>query len=104
MQIKEIKLKNFKFHQNLEFEISKQNCLLYGENGTGKSSIYEALYSIFNIYFRNKNFSFHKFKNNNTLEDLNAKVILDDETELIIPHETYELVNNITLNNLTFAP
>ena len=99
MRIKEVKLKNFKFHQNLEFNISKQNCLLYGENGTGKSSIYEALYSVFNIYFRDKTFSFSKFKNNNSLEDLSAKIILDDDTELIIPNTTYDLINTLTINN-----
>jgi len=99
MKIKEVKLKNFKFHQNLEFKITKQNCLLYGENGTGKSSIYEALYSVFNIYFRDKTYSFNKFKNNNSVEALNTKVILDDETELVIPQTTYKLVNTITINN-----
>ncbi len=48
MKIKNIKLNNFKFHNSLEFNINK-NCLIYGENGTGKSSIYKALYS--NLYY-----------------------------------------------------
>lgn len=46
--IKNIKLKNFKFHHELLFDVKKPNCLVYGENGSGKSSIYEALYA--NIY------------------------------------------------------
>jgi len=54
MKINHIELKNFKFHHDLEFDIKEKNCLIYGENGTGKSSIYEALYSNF-YYFKNKN-------------------------------------------------
>lgn len=46
MRIKNVKLNNFKFHKNLEFDIAKENCLIYGENGAGKSSIYWGLYSI----------------------------------------------------------
>lgn len=49
MQINKIQLQNFKFHHNLSFNLSKKNCLIYGENGTGKSSIYEGLYS--NLYY-----------------------------------------------------
>jgi DNA repair exonuclease SbcCD ATPase subunit len=40
-KIKEITLHNFKFfygNRNLDFE--RKNILLYGENGSGKSSIY----------------------------------------------------------------
>jgi len=48
MKIKKIKLQNYKFHHSLEFNI-RDNSLIYGENGTGKSSIYKALYS--NLYF-----------------------------------------------------
>lgn len=54
MKIKKIVIENFKFHHYLEFEISNNNCLIYGENGSGKSSIYEALYSNF-YYYKNKN-------------------------------------------------
>lgn len=46
-------IRNFKFHHNLDFDISEQNFLVYGENGTGKSSIYKALYSNF-YYFKDK--------------------------------------------------
>lgn len=47
MRIKSIALKKFKFHHALEFDIEQENCLIYGENGTGKSSIYWAIKSIF---------------------------------------------------------
>lgn len=43
--IKTIKIENFKAHKNLDAIdlTNKQNILIYGENGAGKSSIYEAL-------------------------------------------------------------
>jgi len=54
MKINKITLKNYKFHHNLSFDITQNNCLIYGENGTGKSSIYKALYSNFYHFKDNK--------------------------------------------------
>ena len=53
MKIKKITLKNYKFHHQLSFDINQDNSLIYGENGTGKSSIYKALYS--NFYYLKDN-------------------------------------------------
>ena len=98
MKIKKITIKNFKFHQNLEpIEINKQNCLIYGENGSGKSSIYWALYSVFKIYLRNNNFDFQKFKNIN-IDDLGVEVKIDNNL-LKIPNRDYSLPENISLEN-----
>jgi ABC-type multidrug transport system ATPase subunit len=47
MRIKKLEIKNFKFFDEvvpLEFE--SKNILLYGENGSGKSTIYWALYTL----------------------------------------------------------
>ena len=49
MKIGKLTLKNFKFfygEETLDFE--GKNVLLYGENGSGKSSIYAALYTLLN--------------------------------------------------------
>lgn len=49
MKINKLTLKNFKFfygEKTLDFE--GKNVLLYGENGSGKSSIYWALYTLLN--------------------------------------------------------
>ncbi len=54
MKIKNIAIKNFKFHHDLKFSLDEKSTLIYGENGTGKSSIYDALYSNF-YYYKNKN-------------------------------------------------
>lgn len=89
MRIKKVELKNFKFHHHLEFTLEKSNCLIYGENGTGKSSIYEALYSNF-YYYKNKDIANNivnirdKFLHrDNPTEHLEVNVMFDDEQALI---------------------
>lgn len=43
-----LSISNFKaFEQRIDIPINKKNCLLFGENGSGKSSIYEAIKIIF---------------------------------------------------------
>lgn len=46
-----LKIKNFKAHKNLTIPLENKNFLLYGDNGSGKSSIYEALKILF---YKNK--------------------------------------------------
>lgn len=98
MKINKIKLENFKFHKNLEFEIKSQNCLIYGENGTGKSSIYFALYSIFKVYFRNDLYDFTKFKCRSSENGILIDIELDN-THLIIPFANYALPATISIND-----
>ncbi|ABB43969.1 hypothetical protein Suden_1587 [Sulfurimonas denitrificans DSM 1251] len=47
MRVQKAELKYFKFHKDLTVDFNAKSLLIYGENGTGKSSIYEALYSNF---------------------------------------------------------
>jgi len=86
MKIKKITLKNYKFHHNLSFDITQNNCLIYGENGTGKSSIYKALYSNF-YYFKDD-----KIVNEKIEPNLKEKFIHRD-----FSHENLEV--NIEFNN-----
>ena len=52
-KIKEIKLKNFKFfYGENTIQFDRKHMLLYGENGSGKSSIYWALYTFFQSVFK----------------------------------------------------
>ncbi len=89
MKINKIELKNFKFHHALDFEIKEQNCLIYGENGTGKSSIYEALYSNF-YFFKNNKIATNQIdirekfihRDYRTEEELEVNVLFDDKSEL----------------------
>lgn len=99
MKIKNIELNNFKAHNSLLFDIDG-NCLLYGENGVGKSSIFEALYS--NLYHNkrlNKNIDIReKFKNRNHKDkNLEVKILFDNEkyiSRLDNDVENLELLSN----------
>ncbi|MCT7564611.1 hypothetical protein N5U23_11445 [Aliarcobacter butzleri] len=99
MKIKKIELRNFKFHEKLDIEINKKNYLLYGENGTGKSSIYWGIYSLFTIYFRNSAFDFEKFKKHLSNEGINLNIIIEDNISLKIPNTSYSLPSTININN-----
>lgn len=47
-KIKSILIENFKyFHDAFQLNVNSRNLLIYGENGSGKSSIYWALYTLF---------------------------------------------------------
>ena len=102
MNINNIELKNFKVHSFLSFDI-KGNCLLYGENGVGKSSIFEALYS--NLYHNKrikKNIDIReKYKNRNHKDkSLEVKINFDNGSSLLrLDNElkNLELINNTNI-------
>ena len=88
MKIATVEIKNFKFHHDLKFDIQCNNCLIYGENGTGKSSIYYALYSTLYAQ-KDKNIAnktlvvTEKYKNfRYPTEDLSVLVKFDNEQVL----------------------
>lgn len=61
-KIKEIRLKNFKFFYGEEpIKFDRKHVLLYGENGSGKSSIYWALYTFFQSVFKSGPRQVHKY-------------------------------------------
>ncbi len=105
MKIKNIKLENFKFHHNLEFDIKNQNCLIYGENGTGKSSIYKALYS--NFYFFkdqkiiNRDISVKDKFVHRDFSNENLKVNIDFNNELSLDRIDDTLENTQLIENKT---
>jgi len=94
MKIDSIELTNFKSHHQLNFKIAKKNCLIYGENGSGKSSIYWALYSVFKTYFRNNTFDYTKYKNRDVSEELSINVKLGGNT-LSIPSDNLSLPDGL---------
>lgn len=50
-----IEVKNFKFFKGVfRLEINRDNLLLYGENGSGKSSIYWSIFTHFQAYAKEK--------------------------------------------------
>ena len=70
-KIKTIKINNFKFFtNNIPLELEGKHLLLFGENGSGKSSIYWALYTLFQAAIKNKVDDFQKyFKHPNDSEE-----------------------------------
>lgn len=104
MRIKQINIQDFKFHSKLDLTLTSKNTIVYGENGSGKSSIYWALYSIFKVYFRNKNFDYTKYKKLDT-ESFKISISLDD-TILSLPNTKIILPTNIekeTCSTIYFA-
>lgn len=54
-RIKKIEVKNFKFFKEPFFlNVDRKNVLLYGENGSGKSSIYWSVFTHFQAYAKEK--------------------------------------------------
>ena len=43
MKINRLSIENFKCHRNLKLNLSGQNVVIYGDNATGKTSVYDAL-------------------------------------------------------------
>ena len=61
-KIKTIKINNFKFFtNNIPLELEGKHLLLFGENGSGKSSIYWALYNIFQAAIKDTITDFQKY-------------------------------------------
>lgn len=61
-RIKSIQLNNFKFFQaEKPIEFNGSNLLLYGENGSGKSSIYWAFYTLFEASLKTKDDDIRKY-------------------------------------------
>lgn len=70
-KIKEISIRNFKYtHDLFSLDIDCKNLLLYGENGCGKSTIYWALYTLYQSYFKESNAAVEKYFDINNNQNL----------------------------------
>lgn len=69
-RIDKIQLKNFKFFQEQDpIELKSNHLLLYGENGSGKSSIYWALYTLFEAAAKKEDKDITKYFMHSSVED-----------------------------------
>ena len=86
------KYKNFKFFINETCEFKNKNILLYGENGSGKSSLYYALYR----KIKNKQ-NIGDYKNRSSSEDIEIDIRLTDNSKFskITPHKSYFINHSI---------
>lgn len=105
--ISQINIKNFKFFHNEIIDL-KKNVLFYGENGSGKSSLYWAL----KIYFENKfgiinSEEYAVFFNKENPKNIRNRNFFDLEPEILITpvcddasKNTIHFINHLTLSKL----
>lgn len=109
-RIKEVHINNFKFFPASEpIKIDGKNILLYGENGSGKSSFYWALYTLLESSQKSDPEQIKKYFNKlnpNSLVNIHAdvdgegvdnsfiKIVLEDNTEFEVNHSNTSINSN----------
>ena len=136
MKLKNIKIENYRFFkEEQEFDFTSkehipQNILLYGENGSGKTSLYNALKDFF-FYYKNQTESKTKIKENKNIfaehtdkpkieitfendtnikftesgfdkEELKEKIEEVSKSKLFLTYQDIYNLNNIFKKNLTY--
>src|SRR5699024_8849221 len=83
-KIKQVKLKHFKyFYGEVCLDFDRKNVLIYGENGSGKSCLYWALYTFFQSIFKKENTKIQKYFNPRHAENLRNRFAPDTEERYI---------------------
>lgn len=111
-KISKLKLKNFKFfYGDVTLNFDRQNILIFGENGSGKSSIYWALYTFLQSVFKTdereikKYFDYEDRQNLvNRFADDNAEsfieVIFENDYQSITSRRISKTINNTSTDTL----
>lgn len=110
-KINELTVKNFKFfvgEESLDFDC--KNVLVYGENGSGKSSLYWALYTFLQSslktndeikkYFDKDNPQnlINRFVSDNEKDDVFLSLVIEDKNKIT---ESFKISRNLINTNLT---
>jgi ABC-type dipeptide/oligopeptide/nickel transport system ATPase subunit len=83
-RISKLTLKNFKFfYGEVTIPFDRKNILLYGENGSGKSAIYWALYTFLQSSFKSTDLQIAKYFDENSDENLINRFAATGEESLI---------------------
>jgi len=99
-RIEKITLKNFKFfYGEVPLQIEGKNILLYGENGSGKSCIYWAIYTFLQSVFKSKNTEISKYFDSTKSENLINHFALDEESFIKVQFQA----NDGTLTEKTIS-
>lgn len=109
-RIDTIHIHNFKFFQEQEpIHLGGNNLLLYGENGSGKSSIYWSLYTLFESSLKTEDDQIKKYfskiiKKEDSLLNIHAKEKIlgsDDYNSFIkvVTNDTAKVTYNISIND-----
>ena len=104
VKIDKIKFNNYKFfYGEFELSVNGENLLVYGENGSGKSSVYKALELLTKSSFADFNNNLNIFVEDGEVE---VEIGFTNGQELIITSDLEEIPDNFTfLKNLSiFAP
>lgn len=84
-RINKLELTNFKFFKDtFPLEVGGKHVLLYGENGSGKSSIYWGLYTFFQARLKNANDYGKYFDSTHDENLLNKYAQLDEESKISV--------------------
>lgn len=108
-RIKQIKLKNFKFFFGEEtIDLDRNHALIFGENGSGKSCIYWALYTFLQSVFKSDPSKVQKYFNPRHDENLRNRFSPDGEDsfiKLIFEDDqgtiTEKTISNVKVNTKT---
>lgn len=108
-KIKQIKLKNFKFfYGEVSIDLERSNALIFGENGSGKSSLYWALYTFLQSVLKTDNAKIQKYFLHNHPENLRNRFADDgDESYIKLVFEdehkstSDKQISNTTVNTKT---
>lgn len=108
-KIKQIKIKNFKFfYGEVSIDLERNNALVFGENGSGKSSLYWALYTFLQSVFKSDISKVQKYFLHNHPENLRNRFADDGDNsyiKLVFEDEhqstTDKLISNSTVNTRT---
>lgn len=107
-KIKQIKLKHFKFfYGEVNIELERENALIFGENGSGKSSLYWALYTFLQSVYKDAPHKVQKYFNQSDqslrnrfapdADDSYIKLVFEDEQQSI----TEKTISNTVVNTRT---
>lgn len=108
-RIKQIRFKNFKyFYDVVPIDIERNNVLIFGENGSGKSSIYWGVYTFLQSIFKADSSKVQKYFNPRHDENLRNRFAADaDESFIKIVFEdqqqsiTEKTISNSVVNTRT---
>ena len=96
MKLHELNIFNFKFHHELQIKFNGKSTLIYGENGTGKSSIYEALKINLNSTSISREVDINDlYKHRDYLEAMQVNLSFNENLQTNIYREQNSLTNEL---------
>lgn len=97
MKLSKLSITNFKFHQNLEINFNEKSTLIYGENGVGKSSIYDALRVNLYPLSISRSIDINEcYKHRDHSENMKIDVVFNEDSSLSATREQNHLTNELS--------